>query len=62
MVKFKEIEKEKVFKYNKNNNEVLEEVDEETEKNSINNNINNDKNETSPSPNSRTKENKIKKY
>ena len=62
MVKFKEIEKEKVFKYNKNNNEVLEEVDEETEKNSINNNINNDKNETSPSPSSRTKENKLKKY
>ena len=43
MIKFKEIEREKNFKYNKNA-EVLEEVDEESEKNSVNH-INNDKNE-----------------
>ena len=44
LVKFKEIEKQNLFKYNQNG-EVLEEVDEESEKNSINNDINNnDKN------------------
>lgn len=60
MIKFKEIEREKNFKYNKNA-EVLEEVDEESEKNSVNH-INNDKNEITQikikdSPNKKNKDN-----
>ena len=56
MITFKEIEKQKDFKYNKNG-EVLEEVDEESEKNSINNNINNEKADISQN---KAKENKNK--
>ena len=60
MIKFKEIQREKNFKYNKNA-EVLEEVDEESEKNSVNH-INNDKNEITQikikdSPNKKNKDN-----
>ena len=39
LIKFKEVEKQNNFKYNKNG-EVLEEVDEESEKNFVNDNIN----------------------
>ena len=58
MIKFREIEKEKNFKYNQKGGEVLEEINEESEKNSVNNELNKEKNEPSPTK----KDNKFYKF